>query len=104
MTWKEAVLRRFEEKTRSLRSIAGRIGVTSWPRMYVATREASRNTNSNTMEPDRPQHDRPAASVVAQQYSSFSFISLRFHCCKQKFGTIKKLLLYQLFFKFLKIE
>jgi hypothetical protein len=77
--WKEAVLRRFEEQTYSGRPVAGPIGVTSWPGMYIVRREASRNTNSNTMEPDRLQHDSPAASVVAQQYSSFSFISFGFH-------------------------
>jgi len=73
--WKEAVLRRFEELTHSGRSFAVRIGVTSWPRIYVVRREVSRNTNSNTMEPDRPLHDRPAVSFIAQQYSSLSFIS-----------------------------
>jgi hypothetical protein len=73
--WKEAVLRRFGELTHSGRSVAGRIGITSWPRMYVVRRETSRNTKSNTMEPDRPLHDRPAASFIAQQYSSFSFFS-----------------------------
>jgi hypothetical protein len=43
--------------------------------MYVVRREANRNTKSNTMEPDRPLNDRPAASFIAQQYSSFSFVS-----------------------------
>lgn len=41
-------------------------------------------------EPDRPPHDRPAASFIAQPYFSFRFISLRFHCWKEKFGAIKK--------------
>jgi hypothetical protein len=31
------------------------------------------------MEPDRSLHDRPAASVIAQEYSSAIFVSLRFH-------------------------
>ena len=96
MMRKEAVLRCFEEQTHSGRSVAGRTGVTLWPRMFVGRREASRNTNPNTMEPDRPQHDRPAASV-------FGFISLRFHCCKQKFSAIKEMLLYQLFLNFRKL-
>ena len=38
------------------------------------------------MELDRPQHDRPAACVIAQQYSSATFYSLRFHSHKENFG------------------
>jgi hypothetical protein len=30
------------------------------------------------LESDQPQHDRPGACVVAQQYSSATFVSLRF--------------------------
>jgi hypothetical protein len=30
------------------------------------------------LEFDQPQHDRPAICVVAQQYSSVTFVSLRF--------------------------
>jgi hypothetical protein len=40
----------------------------------------------STLEPDRPQHDRPAASVIAQQYSSATFVSLRSHSWKEMFG------------------
>jgi len=36
--------------------------------MYC-TWESGWNTNSNAMEPDRPQHDHPAVCVIAQQYS-----------------------------------
>jgi hypothetical protein len=53
--------------------------------MYdVYTREWSWNANSNTPEPDRPQHDRPATCVIAQQYSSTTFVSLRFYSRKKK--------------------
>jgi hypothetical protein len=38
------------------------------------------------MESDQPRHDCPAACVVAQQYSSATFISLRCHSRKKKFG------------------
>jgi hypothetical protein len=44
-------------------------------------------SNSNTPEADRPQHDRPAACVIAQQYSSATFVSLRFISRKEKFGS-----------------
>jgi hypothetical protein len=33
----------------------------------------------NVLEPDNPQYDRAAACVIAQQYSSSNFFSLRFH-------------------------
>jgi hypothetical protein len=42
---------------------------------------------SNTLENDRPQHDRTAV----QQYSSVTFVSLRFHSRKGKFGVRVKL-------------
>jgi hypothetical protein len=38
------------------------------------------------MEPDQPQHDGPAACVIAQHYSSATLVSLRFHSRKQKYG------------------
>ena len=37
----------------------------------------------NSLERDR-QHDRPAACVIAQQYSSAIFVLLRFHSRKKK--------------------
>jgi hypothetical protein len=48
------------------------------------------NPRSKTLEPDRLQHDRPAACVIAQQYSSATFVSLRFHSRREKFGKIRK--------------
>jgi hypothetical protein len=33
-----------------------------------------------------PQHDRSAACVTAHQYSLATFVSLRFHSCKEKSG------------------
>jgi hypothetical protein len=41
---------------------------------------------SNTFERHLPQNDRPAASVIAQQYSSVTFIALRCLFLKEKFG------------------
>jgi hypothetical protein len=38
------------------------------------------------VEPDRPQHDRLAACVIAQQYSSAIFVLQRFYSRKKKFG------------------
>jgi hypothetical protein len=37
-------------------------------------------------EIDRPQQDRPNACVIAQQYSSAAFVSLRFQSRKEKYG------------------
>jgi hypothetical protein len=35
--------------------------------------------------PDRLQHNRPTACVIAQQYSSATFVSLPFNSRKKKF-------------------
>ena len=42
------------------------------------TRESRLNRNSNTLEPNRPPHDRPDDRVVAQQYASAVFIAFYF--------------------------
>jgi hypothetical protein len=43
-----------------------------------------KKTNFNTLEPGRPQHNRSAAYVIAQQYSSSASLSLPFHSRKKK--------------------
>ena len=48
------------------------------------TRESSWNSDFNTVETDRPQHDRSAVSVIAQQYSSATFVSWHLHYSKEK--------------------
>jgi hypothetical protein len=37
-----------------------------------------------TLEPDPSQCDSPAACVITQQYSSITFVSLRFYSCQEK--------------------
>jgi len=54
--------------------------------MYTYIAESSLNPNPTTLAPDRPQNDRPAACVIAQQYSSAKFVSLRLHSHMEKFG------------------
>jgi hypothetical protein len=49
------------------------------------------------------QHDCPAACVMAQQYSSATFFSSRFHSRKDKFGAPFKKLLFQFFRRIRKI-
>jgi len=46
---------------------------------WVYTMESCWNPNSKTRETDRPQHYRPTVCVIAKQYSSATFVSLRFH-------------------------
>jgi hypothetical protein len=58
----------------------------------VNARTSSRNPNYKTLKCYQPQHDRPAACVIAQQYSSATFVSLRFHSGKKKIGVFKILL------------
>jgi hypothetical protein len=52
------------------------------------------NPNSSTPEPDR----RPAALLIAQQYSSTNFVPLRFHFRKNKFGADSKNIILIYFF------
>ena len=40
----------------------------------------------NTLESDGVKLDRPAACVIAQQYSSAMYVRIRFHSNKQKLG------------------
>jgi hypothetical protein len=67
----------------------------------VCTRQSSWKPSSSTLEPDRPQHDRPAAYVIAQQYSSATFVSLCFHSRKGKIRDVSKMLLFLSFTFFL---
>jgi len=51
--------------------------------MYIL--ESSCSPGCNKLEHDRPRHDRPAARVIAQQYSAPTFTSQCGHSCKEKF-------------------
>jgi hypothetical protein len=42
------------------------------------------------MKPDWPQYDSPAVFVIAQQCSSATFFSLRYHSRKEKQGALFK--------------
>jgi hypothetical protein len=55
-----------------------------------------------TLQPDRQLHDRPAACVIAQQYSSATCASLRCHTRKAGFGvSFKNIITF--FFYFLQV-
>jgi len=60
--------------------------VTHKPTLYVCKTQSSLNPNSNTMRPDKPQYGLSATRDIAQQYSSASVVSLRFHPRNQKIG------------------
>ena len=70
-----------------------------WSTIYVYTRKSSWNPNSSTLEPDRPQYDHPDAGVIAQQYSSATFVSVCFHSRIERFTALFKAIV----FNFLKI-
>jgi len=55
------------------------------------TREFIWNPNSKTLEPDRPQNDRPVSGVFAQKYSSAAFVQLRFHFRKEYIRRVLKM-------------
>lgn len=44
------------------------------------------------MERDRPQHERSAVCVIAQQYSPATFVALRFYTPKDKPYALAKML------------
>jgi hypothetical protein len=44
----------------------------------------------NTLELHTPQHDSPTTCFIAQQYSSATFVSLRFHSLKERIGVLYK--------------
>jgi hypothetical protein len=50
------------------------------------------------MEPDRLEYDRPTACVIAQQYSSSTFLSHRVHSRKEKFFTLFERVSVSIFF------
>ena len=82
-------------------------GSRNWVHMWSTavnsyTWGSSWNQNSNTLEPKRPQHDGPIAYVIAQQYSSATFISLYFYSNNKNFGTSSKNCIYFCLFHFLK--
>jgi hypothetical protein len=60
--------------------------------------ESFGNQNSNTRASDQPNHDRPTGCVIAHQYSSTEFVSLRFHYCKGKFSVLLKMPFFPPFF------
>jgi len=51
----------------------------------------------NTLALDRPQYDRSTACVIAQQYSSTTFVSLRFRFRKEKFGARLRTIITEIF-------
>ena len=65
--------------------------------LYGYTRESSWNADSNTLEFDHPRHDRPTAYVIAQQYFSRTFVSLRFLSRKETFSAFQKYRSFLLF-------
>ena len=52
--------------------------------MSVCKRGTKRSLELNTLKSDRPHIDGPAAYLIAQQYSSATFVSLHFHYRKFK--------------------
>jgi hypothetical protein len=63
-----------------------------WLTRYVYTEGSSWNLSSNTLELYWLQHDCPADCVIAQQYSSTTFDSLRFCSRKEKNCAFSKML------------
>jgi hypothetical protein len=71
-------------------------------RTHTLCYQAQALTSSNTMVPDWPQLVCSATSVIAQQYSSTTFVSLHFHSHQEKFRTLFKNVILSICFYFLK--
>jgi hypothetical protein len=100
------VLHYRHSQTCAVVNVLGRSGASRNP-VYVSspiyichTRESSWNPYSNALEPNRPLHDLPAASVIAQQYSSATFASLHFNYHNKKFAARLKILFQYIFSPF----
>jgi len=64
----------------------------------ICMKDSRSDPNSYTLESDCPELDRPSTCVIAQQYSSATLVSSRFHSCKENFGACLKRLFH--FFTF----
>jgi hypothetical protein len=83
-----------------LRELELRVHMVNYIHIYI--RESSLNPNSNTMETARPQYDHPATHIITQQYSSATFVSLRFQSHKDKFGARFEIIIISVSFRCLK--
>jgi hypothetical protein len=72
-----------------------------WLFIYVCTRGSILNSKSNTLESDQTEHDRPASCVIAQHYSSVTFVSMRLHSGNEKLGAPFKNVIVLVCFAFL---
>ena len=71
--------------------------VYTWKTERARRGEHSWKLNPNTQEPDLPQHDSLTVCVIAQEYSSATFVSFCFFFRREIFGAHFKMLLFQLF-------
>jgi hypothetical protein len=58
--------------------------------VYIKVSPHEIQTPENRFKHHRPQCDRPATCVIAQQYTSATFVSLRSHPHREKFGLLLK--------------
>jgi hypothetical protein len=58
--------------------------------VYLKVSSDEIQTPANRFKHHRPQYDRPVTCVIAQQYSSAIFVSLRSHLRREKFGSFLK--------------
>jgi hypothetical protein len=72
-----------------------RIYVIKCAPVYTYTRHFSLNPNSSTLEYDRPQHDCPAACVIAQEYSSSACSLIELFLSQKKSARVFKRLLFK---------
>jgi hypothetical protein len=58
--------------------------------VYIKVSPDEIQTSTNRFKHHCPQHDLPAACVIAQEYSSATFVSLRSHLRWKRFASLFK--------------
>jgi hypothetical protein len=66
----------------------------------LCKRQSGLYPNCNPLEPERLQRDSPATCVIAQQYSSATFVSQPSYSRKEKTVLFSALLLFQFYVSF----
>ena len=69
----------------------------NWSEETYDLKESSWNSDTSTLKPNRPQHDRPVPCAIAQQYSSTISVTPRFNLRipREKSACLSKVLLLQ---------
>ena len=72
--------------------------------LYAYIRQSTSRPNSKILILYRLQHESPAVLVIAQQYSSVRFISLRFYPARRNSARVENISFFQFLLHFLNMQ